>query len=154
MSGPGPASVEELARLVDVLDTWGSEQVRDNPTVSAWERIPDEPRLWFLRLRGEAKDVSTIRWRLGQRTLQYESYFMPAPEENHEALYEHLLRRNAGMYGGGFCIGEEDALYLTGRLDRSQVHPDELDRVLGSMYTWIEQYFVPAIRIGFASRFG
>ena len=31
---------------------------------------------------------------LGQRTLHFETYVMPAPEENHERFYEHLLRRN------------------------------------------------------------
>ncbi|MGI9599288.1 MAG: YbjN domain-containing protein, partial [Acidimicrobiales bacterium] len=57
------------------------------------------------------------------------------------------------MYGGSFVIGEEDAIILQGHLDRSMIVPDELDRVLGSMYTWVEQFFRPALRIGFASRF-
>ena len=131
-----------------------TEQVEENDAVATWERIPDEPHFWFLRINGEAKDVSTIRFRLDQRTLRYETYFMPAPEENRERLYEHLLRRNAKMYGGSFSIGEEDAVFITGQLDRSMVGPAELDRILGSMYAWIEQYFKPALKIGFASRFG
>lgn len=78
---------------------------------------------------------------------------MPAPEENAGQLYEHLLRRNAKMYGGAFSIGEEDAVFIAGQIDRSMVGTDELDRILGSIYSWIEQYFQPAVRIGFASRF-
>ena len=57
------------------------------------------------------------------------------------------------MYGGSFSIGEEDAIFIAGQLDRSMVDQDELDRVLGSMWAWVEQFFFPAIRIGFASRF-
>lgn len=57
------------------------------------------------------------------------------------------------MYGGGFVIGDEDAIILQGQLDRVMITEDELDRVLGSVYAWVEQYFQPALRIGFASRF-
>jgi hypothetical protein len=33
------------------------------------------------------------------------------------------------------------------------VTDDELDRILGSFYAYVEQCFAPALRIGFASRF-
>lgn len=129
-----------------------AEQVAENPVVVHWERIPGDSRRWFLRVAGEEKDMYTIRWHLHQRTLRWETYFMPAPEENAERLYAHLLRRNLKMYGGAFCIGEEDAVFLVGQLDRSMVVPGELDRILGSVWTWVEHYFRPALRIGFASR--
>ena len=90
---------------------------------------------------------------LGQRTLRYETYVMPAPEENHAAFYEHLLRRNLDLFGLAFAIGEEDAVFLVGRLPNAAVDHDELDRVLGTMYVSVEQFFRPALRIGFASRF-
>ena len=147
-----PASPQELDRLSAVIERWMDEQVAENPVVATWERLPGGQRRWFLRVTGESKDVYTIRWHLRQRTLHYETYFMPAPEENAERLYGHLLRRNLKMYGGSFAIGEEDAIFIVGQLDRSMVGPDELDRVLGSMWAWVEQYFQPAIRIGFASR--
>jgi len=78
---------------------------------------------------------------------------MPAPEENHAAFFEHLLRRNQKLYGAAFAIGEEDAVFLVGQIDNAAITDDELDRVLGSLYAWVEQFFRPALRIGFASRF-
>ncbi len=147
-----PASADELDRLSTLIEVWMDEQVTDNPVVATWERLPGSERRWFLRVTGEAKDVWTIRWHLRQRTLHYETYFMPAPEENAEQLYSHLLRRNLKMYGATFAIGEEDALFIVGQLDRSMIEADELDRVFGSIWTWVEQYFQPALRIGFASR--
>ena len=36
-------------------------------------------------MRGEEKDITTVWLTLGQRTLRYETYVMPAPEENHAA---------------------------------------------------------------------
>ena len=53
---------------------------RRSPRSTASE--PGERR-WFVRLRGEQKDMFTIWFTLGQRTLHYETYVMPAPEENH-----------------------------------------------------------------------
>ncbi len=148
-----PASAEELDQLEAVIDGWLQAQVDENPVVVAVDRDGQDTRRWFVRVKGDEKDVFTIRYHLRQRTLHYETHFMPAPEENHEQLYGHLLRRNLKMYGGSFVIGEEDAIVLQGHLDRTMIEPDELDRVLGSMYVWVEQYFRPAIRIGFASRF-
>jgi hypothetical protein len=90
---------------------------------------------------------------LRQRSLHYETYVMPAPEENAGALYEHLLRRNRKLHGATFCIGDEDAVFLVGSLGVHAVDEGELDRILGSLYAYVEQCFMPALRIGFASRF-
>ena len=107
-----------------------------------------------MRLNGEEKSHTTVWFTLGPRTLHYETYVMPAPEENHGAFYEHLLRRNLKLYGAAFAIGAEDAVFLVGQLPNAVVDHDELDRILGSMYVYVEQFFRPALRIGFASRFG
>jgi len=145
-------SEEELDLLAERIDAWAEGQRIENPTIGALDRDPDERR-WFVRMKGEQKDTFTIWFTLGQRTLHYETYVMPAPEENHEQFYEHLLRRNLKLYGAAFAIGEEDAVFLTGQLSNEAVDEDELDRVLGSLYAWVEQFFRPALRIGFASRF-
>ena len=148
-----PATAEELSALEAVIDAWLEQQVVENPVVVAVERDAPGSRRWFVRVNGEDKDAYTIRYHLRQRTLFYETHFMPAPEENEAELFGHLLRRNQKMYGGTFAIGEEDAIMLQGHLGNDSISSEELDRVLGSLYTWVEQYFRPAIRIGFASRF-
>jgi hypothetical protein len=97
--------------------------------------------------------VFSIWLTLRQRTLLYETYFIPAPEENAEQLYEYVLRRNLELFGASFCIGEENAVFLRGHLPSESVTDAELDRVLGSMYAWVERFFRPMLAIGFASRF-
>ena len=104
-------------------------------------------------MRGEAKEITTVWLTLGQRTLRYETYVMPAPEENHAQLYEQLLRRNERLVGAHFSIGVEDAVFLRGELALAALTEDELDRVIGSLYAYVEQCFPSAIRVGFASRF-
>jgi hypothetical protein len=149
-----PASSDELDAVAARIESWMQRQLDENPSVAAVERDPTEVRRWFVRLTGEEKDVFSVWFTLGQRTLRYETYVMPAPEENHAELYEHLLRRNVGLYGATFAIGEEDAVFLVGQLPLHALDDDELDRILGTMYEYTERFFRPALRIGYASRFG
>jgi hypothetical protein len=149
-----PFSSEELDVLETRIERWLRQELAENPVVAAVDRDEESGvRRWFVRVLGEQKDVFSIWLRLDQRTLHYETYVMPAPEENHQAFFEHLLRRNLALYGAAFAIGQEDAVFLVGRLSNDCVDEDELDRILGSLYDWVEQYFRPALRIGFASRF-
>ena len=148
-----PADLDELARLEATIDQWLARQLSENPVVDAVERDVDGPRQWYVRLLGEERDAFTIRYHLRQRTLHYEMYFMPPPVENAAQLYQHLLSRNLKLFGASFAVGEEDAVYLVGQLANTLISDDELDRVLGSMYVWADQFFRPAMRIGYASRF-
>jgi hypothetical protein len=149
-----PTTPDDLDALDARIDAWLADQLAQNPVVAAVDRDRESgDRRWFVRVTGEQKDVFTIWFHLRQRTLHYETYVMPAPEENHAAFYEHLLRRNLKLYGGAFAVGDEDAVFLVGQLDNAAVDEVELDRVLGSLYAWVEQCFRPALRIGFASRF-
>lgn len=151
---PAPFDAAALDELDAHIDRWLNQQLLDNPMVGAVERDQPGTRRWFVRVQGEAKDVFTIRFQLKQRTLAYETYVMPAPEENHQRFYEHLLERNLGLFGAAFAIGEEGAIFLRGALHNELVTvDDELDRVLGSLYAWVEQFFQPALRIGYASKF-
>ena len=143
---------------LDALDArisaWLEVQLAENPVVAAVERdLESGERRWFVRVTGEQKDVFTIWFHLRQRTLHYETYVMPAPEENHAQFFEHLLKRNLKLYGAAFAVGDEEAVFLVGQIANEAVDEDELDRILGSLWAWVEQFFRPALRIGFASRF-
>jgi len=148
-----PASDAELDSIEALIDGWLQRQLGENPILVAVDRGEPGERRWYVRLRGEEKDFTTIWLTLGQRTLQYETYVMPAPEENHAQFYEHLLRRNAKLVGAQFCIGGENAVYLVGAFPAAALDEAELDRIVGSLYACVERCFRPALRIGFASRF-
>lgn len=141
-----------LAATESLIEGWAAEQLADNPAVAAVERDPDVKR-WYVRLNGDEKDTFTLWLTLGQRTLSFETYVIPAPEENHAAFYEHLLRRNRAFNGMAFCVGLEDAIFLAGQLPIGAIDEGELDRILGETYVYVEQCFRPAMRIGYASRF-
>jgi hypothetical protein len=147
------ASAEEFARVESVVDAWLEAQLAGNPTVAALDRGEPGQHRWYLRLLGEEKEVFAVWWTLGQRTLQYETYVMPAPDENRAEVFELLLRRNARIFGAAFNVGAEDAVYLAGQMPLAQIDEGELDRVLGTIWEWVERTFRPAMRLGFASRF-
>lgn len=148
----GPASEERLVAFEELIAGWAARELETNPVVLAVDRDPDLRR-WYVRLRGEERDFTTVWLTLGQRTLQYETYFMPAPETDVESLYEYLLRLNLRLYGMRFAVGGEDAVYLVGQMPLSALDEEELDRIVGSTYAAVEQWFRPAMRIGYAGRF-
>lgn len=150
--GIRPATPAELDQHCTRIEAWLARLQAENPVVEAVERHPQERR-WFVRLRGEARDHITVWLTLGDYTLTHETYVMPAPAERAGELYEFLLRRNRSLYGMAFAIGEEDAVYLCGHVPLTALSDDELDRVVGSVYAYVEQWFEPAMRIGFASVF-
>ncbi len=158
MSSQSPPGPEVRQHAMDELTGWLAELETDpdrSDMVAAV--VADEESdvdRWFVRLRGEAKDVYSVWFELDQRTLAYETYVMPEPEENHAAFYEQLLVRNAKLHDLSFSIGQERAIFLRGRLDLERVSADSLDRILGTVHATIELCFLPAIRLGFASRFG
>ena len=152
-----PATSEELDALEARIDAWLAAEAAENPTIDAVERgeraVGHQQRLWYVRLLGEEKDVWTAYWTINQRTFRFETYLMPAPEENEGAFYEHLLIRNRELTGMNLEIGDEHAIFLAGSLPVKAVTEDDLDRVLGSMWAYVERVFRPALRIGFAPHF-
>ena len=149
-----PYDAEQLDRLGERIDGWLVELAEGYEHIAAVGRSDDGERRWFVRMRGEAKDVTTVWMLLRQRTLRYETYVMPAPEENAEAFYAQLLRRNDALVGAQFSIGAEDAVFLRGAISAALVDLDVVDRLLGTLYAQVEQCFSTLLSVGFASRFG
>lgn len=154
VEGDTPRALDdaELDAVEARVDDWARRQRAELDIVEAVERGEPGERRWYVRVRGEAKDVFTIWLTLRQRTLEYETYVLPAPPANAGELYEWVLRRNAELYGAAFCIGAEDAVYLRGHVPAEAVTDAELDRVLGSLYAWTERFFPTLVRMAFPPR--
>ena len=142
-----------LARTERQIDEWLAREKAQNELILAVDRSTDQEIRWYVRMAGEEKEFTTVWLTLGQRTLRFETYVMPAPEENAQVLYESLLRRNEKLVGAHFSIGQEDAVFLRGEIPLAALNEQELDRLIGTLYSTVEQSFGALIRIGFASRF-
>ena len=146
-------TANELDRLEALIDATLRLANDESDAVAAVERGEIDQPFWYVRIAGDAKQHFSAEYTLGQRTLVVESYFMPEPDENREALFAHLLTRNASMHPIHFVVGSENAIYLRGQVDNRHVDADMVDRMLAAVYDYTEQFFVPAMRMGFESRF-
>jgi Putative bacterial sensory transduction regulator len=142
-----------LATLERQIDEWLGSLQHAHDHIVAIDRATDGTVRWYVRMRGDDKEFTTVWLTLGQRTLRYETYVLPAPEENALELYENVLRRNERLVGAHFSIGIEDAIFLHGEMPVTMVSQAELDRALGTLYSQVELCFQGLLRIAFASRF-
>lgn len=122
----------------------------DDPASSV-EYAEEVEGRWAVRMRQEVRDATTVWFDVGQRSLQFEAYVMPAPPSPGE-VHRQALVRNARAWRCFFAVDSEGAIVLRGRLAADRVTLDELDRVLGEVFESIELAFRPMIRAGFPSR--
>jgi Putative bacterial sensory transduction regulator len=135
----------------DVLE----ERIRlwvDDPDSSV-EYAEELEGRWAVRMRQEVRDATTVWFDIGERSLRFEAYVMPAPPEPAE-VHRQALARNARAWRCFFAIDSEGAVVLRGRLFVDRVTLDELDRVLGEVYETVEVAFRPLVRAGFGGSGG
>jgi len=108
-----------------------------------------EPGVFSVELPGEQRLKTTCWLTLGQHSLAVEAFVMRGPEENREAVYRHLLQRNARMYVVSWSVDELGDVYLSGRLPLAAVTADEIDRVLGSVLSNADGGFNTLLELGF-----
>ena len=106
---------------------------------------------WAVRMKQVARDATTVWFDIGERSLTFEAYFMPAPEDPAE-VHRQALVRNNGTWRVFFAVDKEGAIVLRGRLAEAQVTLEELDLVLGEVYEMVELAFRAMIRVAFPSR--
>lgn len=121
--------------------------------IEAWLEDPDssveyaeevEGR-WAVRMGQETRDATTVWFTVGERSLSYEAYLIPASEGT-SALYGQALKRNIRAWRVFFALDQEGGLVLRGRLDEASVTDLELDLALGEIYDTVEVSFRPMLR--------
>jgi hypothetical protein len=106
---------------------------------------------WAVRMRQDTRDATTVWFDVGERSLRFEAYVVPAPVAPAE-VHRQALARNARAWRAFFAVDTEGAVVLRGRLAADRVTLEELDRVLGEVFDTIELAFLPMVRAGFPGR--
>lgn len=106
---------------------------------------------WAVRMRQETRDATTVWFDVGERSLLFEAYVLPAPLAPAE-VHRQALVRNARAWRAFFAVDGEGAIVLRGRLAADRVTLEELDRVLGEVFDTIELAFRAMVRAGFPGR--
>jgi hypothetical protein len=108
------------------------------------------PGAFLCKLPGSHK-LATMTWLVVQDfSLLVEAFFMRKPAENEGGTYKFLLGRNARTYAVHFSVDRLGDIFLTGRVPLAAVTTEEIDRVLGSVRTYADENFDPALQLGFA----
>lgn len=100
---------------------------------------------WAVRMGQVTREATTVWFRVGERSLEYEAYVIPAGEGSAD-LFRQALHRNMRGWRCFFALDGEGALLLRGRLPEAQVTDQELDLALGEIYEAIEVGFRPLLR--------
>jgi hypothetical protein len=152
VSGTDRSRDQILGSTVSRPDTAGlAEVVRDTLTDRELEFEEPEPGSFLVRLPGNHK-LATMTWLvIGDHSLHVEAFFCRRPDESHDRFYRWLLERNTKMYAVAFSVDHHGDVYLVGRLPLSSIEAEELDRLLGSVMTYSDEWFDRALEIGFKS---
>jgi hypothetical protein len=95
---------------------------------------------WAVRMTQLARDATTVWFDIGERSLRFEAYVLPAIGDA-ARIHEYALRQNQRAWRAFFAVDEEGALLLRGRIAEDRLDLDELDRALGEVYDSIEVVF-------------
>lgn len=117
----------------------------DDPE-SAVEYAEEVGGRWAIRVRQETREATTVWFDIGERSLSFEAYVLPGPEEP-GPIHLRALRRNMRAWRVFFAVDDEDGVVLRGRLAAGLVTLEELDLVLGEIYETIEVSFRPLLQV-------
>ncbi len=104
-----------------------------------------------VELPGERKLKTNTILSVGEHSVRVEAFVCRKPDENHEAVYRFLLKRNRRFYGVAYTLDNVGDIYLVGRMALASVTPDELDRVLGQVLEAVDDDFNTLLELGFSS---
>lgn len=135
----------EPSALEAAIETWLADPEGD---VTYAELVEDR---WAVRMRQTVREATTVWWSVGDYSIGAEAYVLPAPAANAEQVYRLALVRNLAAWRAHFALDAEGAVVIRGRVDRDAGF-DELDLLLGEIYSMVEMSFGQMVRLAFATR--
>lgn len=103
---------------------------------------------WGVRMTQQVRDFTTVWFDVGERTVAFEAYVLPAPRRTEE-VYRQCLFRNRSAQLACFAIDRDGDVYLVGRVPVAGFDAGAVDAVLGAVYQLVEVSFRGLVRAGF-----
>jgi hypothetical protein len=121
-----------------------------------WLADPDSDVVWCgdhegrrgVRMRQTVRDLTTVWFDVGARTVRLEAYVLPKPLGSGAEVYRQALVRNVGTRRIHFALDRLGDLVLVGRIPVGEVSEEELELALGEVYELIEVSFPGLVTAG------
>ena len=113
-----------------------------------WELGPRD-REFIVTLPGEKKLTTLCSVLVGEQSLSVSAFVVRNPDENHEAVYAYLLRRNLKLPGLAYGIDKSGDVYVTGRVPLQGVTAAYLDQIFGVVLDAADGAFNELLAMGF-----
>ena len=138
-SSDGPGSSDETLQSVRTfLDEAGI----------AWEPGRRSGEL-VVTLPGDKKLNTVCSVVVGDQSLSISAFVVRNPDENHEAVYAYLLRRNLKLPGLAYGIDKDGDVYVTGRVPLAAANAAYLDQIFGVVLVAADGAFNELLAMGF-----
>ena len=101
------------------------------------------------RLPGDKKLRTVCSLVVTEQSLSVSAFVVRNPDENHEAVYRYLLRRNLRLPGLAYAIDKTGDVYVTGRVPLAGADAAYLDQILGVVLDAADGAFNELLALGF-----
>jgi hypothetical protein len=105
-----------------------------------------------IRVRQTCREATTVWFTVGERTVGFEAYLLPAPIFRPADVYRHCLVRAYRSWPASLAIGPDGGLFVIGRIPLGALTETSLDEVIAAVYEVVELSFLPLLDIGYRSR--
>ncbi|MEO7752699.1 MAG: YbjN domain-containing protein [Terracoccus sp.] len=113
-----------------------------------WE-LGGRPGEYIVTLPGEQKLKTVVSLLVRPRTTSLSTFVIRNPDENHEAFYRALLRKNLRMNGIAYAIDTDGDVYVRGEVPTAALDADHLDQVFGIVLGASDEAFNELLALGF-----
>jgi hypothetical protein len=113
-----------------------------------WEPGPRTGEL-IVTLPGDKKLATLCSVVVSEQSLSISAFVVRNPDENHEAVYAYLLRRNLRLPGLAYAIDKSGDVFVTGRVPLQGVSAAYLDQIFGVVLDASDGAFNELLALGF-----
>jgi len=113
-----------------------------------WELGPRSGE-FIVTLPGDKKLTTLCSVVVGDQSLSISAFVVRNPDENHMAVYAHLLRRNLRLPGLAYGIDSSGDVFVTGRVPLRGVSAAYIDQIFGVVLEASDGAFNELLAMGF-----